>query len=483
MPIKYERLTRTPSQALRLLVTQPLWLPVLLSTLLVTATMAVIVFLLYTGLQRFDPLYRHVQELSRLEQAAARLASPPAALGPLSRRIDQLATAPVWMQANTPDDLREAAALLRQPTANAQLPRARKLLSNAIAAENASDLRRFEAVKTSGLHALQLSLTTLLVFPFIIIALLNALRGRLVAPLEHLAELLVSLSDRTYRPLPADELTPVLRPLFNSYNQLVGRLQELESAHRGRERELATAVAETTRSLMLTQSALTRAERLAAAGELAASLAHDLRNPLAGVRLALHNLENDCESPELRERLQLVGAEVDRLVDTLNAQLARVRQQPEAATPVDIATQFQAIARLQQLRFEGHCRLRIETPTKLCCRVPEVGLRLALDNLISNACEAVSDKNGEVRVQAGRVADELRIIVEDNGPGFPAAMLKQGPQLFTTDKPGGTGLGLVSVQRFAHENQGRLTLSNRPEGGARALLVLACPASRQAPDC
>ncbi len=482
MPRIRKKPLRTPSKALRLLVTQPLWLPVLLSTLLVSAAMAAIVFFLYTGLKRFDPLYRHVQELSRLEEVAAELdvsGLPRNKAVALSRTLNAMALSPLWMNPRTPGLIRQAARALDQPGSKPSTRSLRKTLDRAIQAENAADLRRFEEARIAGMRAMQLSLTTLLVFPFIIIAFLNALRSRLITPLERLAELLVSLSEKNYYPLSTEELTPVLRPLFNSYNQLVNLLRELESEHENRQQLLESTVTETTRTLTLTQAALARTERLAAVGELAAGMAHDLRNPLAGIRLALHNLQSDCKDAALYDRLQLIGAEVDRLVATINTQLSRVRQQPEPPSWVDVSAQLKAIARLQQLRFQGECRIRMDPLTPIHCRLPEVGFRLAVENLVTNACEAVSENAGEVHIQAGRIAEELRIIIEDNGPGFPADLLEQGPRPFISDKPGGTGLGLASALRFAHENQGRLQLSNCPGGGARVVLVLPCAAPRQ----
>lgn len=468
------------NNAIRRLITQPMWLPVLVSIILLSGSMALLTLLIYNGLQRFDPLYEHAQQTARLHREEQRIASLDnlPATQTTARRLITLAHWGGWLAVDSRAHLLEAGRMLKKQGLAAG-PQVIDLLRATITAEDAASLRRFSHVHTDARHALQLALITLIAFPFIVIAFLSGLHGRLVAPLDHLALLLSRLAGRSYEPLESEGVTPTLRPLFASYNRLVNRLQTLEQAHANRERELSATVTDATRSLMLTQSALGRAERMAAAGEVAASLAHDLRNPLAGIRLALHNLESETDSPDTAERLHLVGEEIDRLVGALNAQLARVRHHPEPPTPVKVIDTLHAVVRLQQLRHEGGYRVHIDAPQELRCELPEVGFRLALQNLIANACEAVVVKGGEVRVQAGRVAGELRIRIDDDGPGFPAVLLAQGPRAFSSDKADGIGLGLASARRFAHENHGRLKLSNRPSGGASALLVLPCPTPKK----
>lgn len=469
------------NNAIRRLIMQPMWLPVLISIILLSGSMALLTYLIYAGLQRFDPLYAHARHVALLYQEDQSILAHDklSTLQAVERQLLVLAHWNGWFAPDSRSRLRRASDFLRT-RGFAGASQAIALLRATIRAEDTASLRRFAEVHTDARRALQLALTTLIAFPFIVIAFLNGLHGRLVAPLEHLARLLNRLAGRSYEPLESAGVTPTLQPLFTSYNRLVNRLQALQQEHENRERELADTVADATRSLMLTQSALGRAERMAAAGEVAASLAHDLRNPLAGIRLALHNLETEADTSDSAERLRQVGEEIDRIVDALNAQLARVRHQPEAPKVVAVGETLHAIARLQQLRYEGGCRVRIDAPRELSCILPEVGFRLAVQNLIANACEAVVAKRGEVQVQVGRVAGELRIRIEDDGPGFPPALLAQGPRAFSSGKADGTGLGLVSARRFAHENHGRLTLSNRPSGGASTLLVLPCPAARVA---
>lgn len=474
---------RGPSHALRRLVMQPLWLPVLITMTLLISSMALLVFLIYTGLHRFDPLYAHARQMAELrtvvnvvERARGRDARPAASV---SSELRQLARRGAWLSPSTAQRLEAASAALRGAgglSVGASLSRALQRLKRAQEAEDAASLGTFEKVHEAARRALQLALITLIVFPLLVVAFLYGLHGRLVAPLGRLADLLTTLAERKYQPLEAHGVTPTLRPLFSSYNQLVSRLELLEKKHANRERELSAAVEKASRSLLLTHSALTRAERLAAAGEVAAGLAHDLRNPLAGIRLALHNLESESGDRETTDRLKLIGGELDRLVSTLNNHLDRARHRPEPPSAIPIDEALRNAAQLQGFSAGGGVRLHIDAPAELCCRLPETGFRHALFNLMGNACEALERRGGEVRVRAETADSTLRILIEDDGPGFSDEQLRNGPRAFVSEKAGGTGLGLITARRFAVECGGRLELSNRERGGARVVLTLPCAA-------
>lgn len=470
-------LIRSPSHALRRLVMQPLWLPVTLSTTLFVCAMAILVFLIHHGLTRFDPLYEQARNLAALQAISSVLGEDLArghAITPkLRERLAALAARHEWLAKSTPGRLRIALHQLAAPQAAASgLRQALATLHRAASAEDQARVPMLKLVSEDAGRALQLALALLTAFPLLVIALLSALQGRLVAPLSRLADLLTALAGREYRPLDETGIAPVLRPLFASYNQLVARLRLLEDQHALREQALSEAIDEATRSLFLTQAALTRAERLAAAGEVAASLAHDLRNPLAGIRLALSNLETECEDVEFRERITLIGGEIDRLVTTLNTHLSRVRHRPEPTHRVDIGETLHGLVTLLRFRYGSSLRLVIEAEAGMICPLPETAFRHTLLNLLSNACEASDGRQVVARVH--RTGGSIAIVIDDDGPGFPASLLRSGPRAFASDKPSGTGLGLATARRFALDCGGQLHLSNRPEGGARARLTLPC---------
>jgi signal transduction histidine kinase len=138
------------------------------------------------------------------------------------------------------------------------------------------------------------------------------------------------------------------------------------------------------------------------------------------------------------------------------------------------------VVSLAQHQVDDRVRLETAVPQDLVWTLPEAGFRHALLNLVLNAAQALQESGGTVRVEAGMEGGELAVIVSDDGPGFPDALLSAGVHEFGSWRSGGTGLGLATVRRFAFANAGRLQLGNRPQGGARATLLLPAAAAAAA---
>ena len=300
------------------------------------------------------------------------------------------------------------------------------------------------------------------------------LRQRIVKPLRDLQALLAQLGSGSFEAVSALGVHPLLEPLFENYNRLVTRLQELEAQHRSRADSLESEVRAATQALLEQHRLLARAERLAAVGETAAALAHELRNPLAGALMSLGNLRRDLADPDLIERLDLVVAEMQRLTRLLNESLSTARHAPEPARPVHLRTMVDDLLALVRYQVPPHASLECRVPDDLDCSVPRDRIRQALLNLILNSVQALGEQPGEVVVSARREGEDVLICVEDDGPGFSADLLRNGVQAFVTRREAGTGLGLAMVRRVALDLGGRLLLANRDSRGARACLALPC---------
>jgi signal transduction histidine kinase len=213
-----------------------------------------------------------------------------------------------------------------------------------------------------------------------------------------------------------------------------------------------------------------RLERMALASEAAASLAHELRNPLAGITLALQNLEK--ESDDLAPRVRPLVTELERVTRTLNEHLGAMRGSPGEPIDVDIHRLLSDLAEL--LGYEAAPGVTVEAyaPVGLTCRTREDQLRQALLNLGLNALQAV-ERGGRVRFDAETVDGLLRIRVQDTGGGFPPSILEGGPLPLSSSRPGGSGLGLRVVKRAVAELGGQVVLSNAG-GGATAEIVFPC---------
>jgi signal transduction histidine kinase len=258
-------------------------------------------------------------------------------------------------------------------------------------------------------------------------------------------------------------------------DDLVARARDLRrsNAELAVARDRAEAAATT---LLEQHESLARAERLAALGEMAASLAHELRNPIAGMMTSLENLQRETGEPHTKERLELVTAEMQRLTRLLGAYLAPVRHRPERIENVDVTRLVEQLCALVRFRIPETVSLDCDHGAPLSWPLPRDRMRQALLNLVLNAQQAIqslgADARGHIDIRIDVVDDDLCVTVEDDGPGFPAETLEHGSQPFQTSRSGGTGLGLAMVRRVVRDLDGRLELSNREPHGACVRLVL-----------
>jgi len=341
-----------------------------------------------------------------------------------------------------------------------------------IEVEHASQAQLIGGLETQAETQRRLEMAAPLAILAVGVVLIPITRQRIIKPLNAFGRQLSSLADGRFTPAPLDEVDPLVLPLHRNLNELVRRLREYEAAHKARTASLEQEVRSATRALLEQQRALAHSERLAATGELAASVAHELRNPLAGIQMTLSNLRAELQDPELIERIDLVINEVTRLTRLLNELLDKSRHAPEPPRTVDLASLVDDMLALARCQVAPEVRLESRIPADLSCRLPQDRLRQALLNLLLNAATALPDSGGTVTVSAARDSDKVRITVSDDGPGFPAELLQGGIRPFFSTREGGTGLGLPMVRRFARDVGGELTLANRQPHGACATLLL-----------
>ena len=220
---------------------------------------------------------------------------------------------------------------------------------------------------------------------------------------------------------------------------------------------------------------LQRAAQLSFVGELAAGLAHEIKNPLAGIQGAVDILirRRDKNDPE-REALEGMRHEVERIDNTVRALLDRARPRlvsVRSSSLTDIVGRAVNLARAQLTNAgaRGHrVSLEFDPPSDpITISIDQAQIEDAVLNLIINAIEAV-DGDGEVQVRVGRsqneragdFEDEAIVEVLDNGRGIAEDDLTRIFNPFFTLRPGGTGLGLPAVRRIARAHGGRVEVKS-----------------------
>lgn len=222
-------------------------------------------------------------------------------------------------------------------------------------------------------------------------------------------------------------------------------------------------------SLLRMEEEVQKAEHLAALGELASGLAHELRTPLASMTGAWHMLSEDNLAPEDRARLTaIIGREMKRLAKLTNDFLSFAR--PARANPK--VFDLKALI-VDQLRVFGHSlkpgialRSRLEDTPPIFFDQDQ--LTQVIWNLLANALEAGDQMNDmEILVETAldpSWPEHVALRISDNGPGIPRSTISKLFEPFFTTKAAGNGLGLPTVNRILHEGNGHITVDSIHKG-------------------
>lgn len=221
-----------------------------------------------------------------------------------------------------------------------------------------------------------------------------------------------------------------------------------------------------------------RLDRLATAGRLAAGVAHEIRNPLAGMRASIQvlnkRLKNDLSGRNETMFLRLIK-EIDRINKLISDLLDYSKRKDYRPERVSVNQRIRDTLELldkvlKDKQIEVH--LEFEEPALHFYVDPSHFAQMTL-NLIKNAAEAVGQQGGMITIK-GRVLDasekwaELTII--DNGSGIPIEMQEKVYEPFVTTKPEGTGLGLATVFELVSENNGEIDIISKADEGTEIRL-------------
>lgn len=237
------------------------------------------------------------------------------------------------------------------------------------------------------------------------------------------------------------------------------------------DRQLERVVArvrEVAQQLQQHQREMMRAQQLSSAGQLAASVAHEVRNPLMSIKMLVEAaLRTENSRPFTRENLSIVHHEIVRLEKTVQGFLDFSRPPALQRRVCDLREAIEAARALVETRArQQNVAIAWERPEQpIPGLVDRDQLCTVLVNLFINALDAMP-RGGELAVRLDSSGGELRIAVCDTGEGIPPAIRDRLFTPFTSSKPTGTGLGLCISRRIIEDHGGRLRGANTAEGGA-----------------
>jgi signal transduction histidine kinase len=218
---------------------------------------------------------------------------------------------------------------------------------------------------------------------------------------------------------------------------------------------------------------LAERERLASLGRMAATVAHEIKNPLSAIKSIAQVLREDENLQHQYERdLGLIIGETDRLSQSVTQLLSFARKESAAGQPLSVdevvrsvADLFRANAREQGIVIDCEVRIEIELEGKSVSAV-----RDALSNLVLNALQA-TPPGGKVELIAALSHGELLISVRDSGAGVPVDLRERIWEPFFTTRQRGTGLGLAIVRKRVQEVGGSATLDAGGNGKGAVFLL------------
>jgi signal transduction histidine kinase len=211
-----------------------------------------------------------------------------------------------------------------------------------------------------------------------------------------------------------------------------------------------------------------RAEQLAAVGQLGASVAHEVRNPLMGIKLLVDAGLRPGNGRNLTgEDLQVIRGEISRMEQTVQGLLDFARLPRPERTRFDLAEALrQAVDLIRPRASQQQVDVRLTGETPAPVFMDRGQLHTVFVNLLLNALDAMPS-GGVLSLAVEDVGNgRARVIIADSGTGIPGEIMGRLFTPFTSLKPTGTGLGLSIARRIIEEHQGSITASNRPQGGA-----------------
>lgn len=301
------------------------------------------------------------------------------------------------------------------------------------------------------------------------------LRLNLLLPLARLGQAMKdSISTESFKTRVPPKGGAELQTLARQFNTMLAELNARDKTLKTYAETLEEQVKERTEQLLQTQSKLVLHERLAAIGEFASAIVHELRNPLSAIKMGVDQLKLSEEANEKNNRrLALAQQQINRLDDMLSGILTFAASRPTEvqAFPIsDLLKQTEdmlhAYAENKKLKltFMGFEQAAVVLADRN-------KLHQALLNILKNACEHAPE-HSEVKAIVSSKPQHVHIAVTNQGEAISEEMQNRLFEPFFTTKKGGTGLGLPTTRKLMQEMGGDVVLYSDTENGTTVTLIL-----------
>lgn len=224
---------------------------------------------------------------------------------------------------------------------------------------------------------------------------------------------------------------------------------------------------------------LVQAERMVMVGEMAAGVAHTIRNPFTSIKMRMFSLSRSLDLTDVQnEDLQVIADEIGRIDKIVQNFLEFARPPKLRLTRCSIRNVISSVITLLEYRLKEY---NVELVYQADPGLPEImadsdRIKEALVNLVSNACEAMETGGkiviSETRTNEPGTGDVAVLSIADNGPGIPDAIVHKITNPFFTTKEDGSGLGLSIVARIVREHEGVFSVSSDRDQGAEFIIKL-----------
>jgi signal transduction histidine kinase/putative methionine-R-sulfoxide reductase with GAF domain len=247
--------------------------------------------------------------------------------------------------------------------------------------------------------------------------------------------------------------------------------------------QMEEKIQKTTADLRKTEAQLVRSEKLAALGQLAAGIAHEIRNPLTSINILIHSLAENLPSEVAhREDLKVIEEEVHRINEIVDQFLRFAKPAPPILEKAEVVSIFEEILQLLRPQIEKQriSVLRDFSPLPPIAMDKEQMKQVVL-NLLLNAVQAMP-KGGNLILKGHNPEDDrwIKLFIQDSGIGIPREDMNKLFDPFFSTKEGGIGLGLSIAHRIIDQHHGKVEVESNP--GKGTVFTLWLPISREEKD-